>query len=106
MSKGLLADIYVTRACRECSLGGISSRCKQVTILGLPDGDVLEPSDAAPAVKIVRRLFGGVEYLHLEPITPGMWAAGGALVSTSDARFNEVSPYALNLHDRDLSKER
>ena len=105
MSKGLLADIYKP-AYSDCSLGGISSKCKKVTILGLPDGEIFEPCEDAPAVTIVRRMIDGVEYLHLEPITPGLWAAGGTLVSTSDSRFSKVSPYALHLHDRDLNKER
>ena len=49
----------------NCSSGGISSRCKSVTLMveGKSCGPVA-PDNDAPAVKLVRRTFGGREYVR------------------------------------------
>lgn len=102
MTKGLIGRILKGRG--DCSLGGISSRCNEVVIVGLgPGSDIFEPTDERPAVRIVKRKFTVVDepYLHIEPTEPGQWAFGGAVVDCCDSRFSEVSTYPLHLHDRD-----
>ena len=101
--KGLIATIYKDH--NDCSLQGISSRCEFVTVVGLPDGEIFEADDKAPAVKIVKRVFAGVPYFHVEPVESGQWAFGGTIVDCCDSRFREVVEYPLRFHDRDLSKE-
>lgn len=64
-----------------------------------------DPSEKYPAVKLVRRMIGGKEYVHAEPADkpPGKWLMhGGSFISTSDSRFGECvgHSYPVPLHDR------
>jgi hypothetical protein len=103
--KGLIGSV-LKDAHGDCSLGGISSRCRDVTIVGLgPDAEIFEVTDDRPAVRIVRRELADGPYLHVEPVEPGQWAFGGAVVHSSDARWRKATQYPLCLHDRDLNKE-
>lgn len=104
MAKGLIAYIYKSEG-RSFSNGGISFRCNEVTVLGCPNGEIFDVTDEAPAVKFVRRMIGGKEYVHLEPVDapPGKLPMfGGCYVSTSDSRFREAHGVfgAIPLFDR------
>ncbi len=117
--KGLRLSILKDALIGDCSNGGISSRCKQVTLVGPDVPAIFEASDDAPAVRLVKRTLGGEIVLHVEPVAPEVafvshvepvglhFMASGAFVATSDARFGEVlrehghSSYcAIKLHDR------
>lgn len=98
----------------DCSNGGISSRCKAVTLVGPGVPEIFGPSDDAPAVRLVRRDVGREIVVHAEPLDasgkpfPRMhFQAGGAFVASSDGRFGNAlralghSGYcAISLHDR------
>lgn len=104
---GLRADIYRNSAYPDgdTSNGGISSRVNQVTIIDGRINGPSEPSDEAPAVRIVERMLGGEPYYHLEPydrpegkLGPMM---GGTYVATPDSRLRRIAPSGvLPLHDR------
>jgi hypothetical protein len=103
--KGIRADIYRARTNNDGSNGGLSSRVDQVTIIdGRIDGP-FEPSDDAPAVRLVERMLNGAPYYHLEPfdrpegkLGPMM---GGTYVATPDSRLRRIAPSGvLPLHDR------
>jgi hypothetical protein len=100
---GLRADIY-RGPYGDCSGGGISSRVNQVTIIDPRIEGPSEPSDDAPAVRLVTRYFGGEPYHHLEPIDKpeGMLGPmmGGTYVATPDSRLRRVVEGAIPLHDR------
>lgn len=102
--KGLHADIF-RWSLGDCSAGGLSGRCKGVTVIGIPGGEIFEPSADAPAVRLVKRTVFGREYVHAEPIDPpkGCRMSGGTFVYTSDARFSAATGtmYPVGLHDRD-----
>ena len=78
---------------------------KKVTIIDEALDGVFEASKEAPAVKIVRRVLCGEEYIHAEPIAEGSYSAGGSFIYTPDSRVRAVSQYPIPLHDRDMSKE-
>lgn len=88
----------------DCSAGGISSRCNEVTLVGLNIPEIFDATPEAPAVKIVSRIIAGeLAYEHVEPVEPVTlgfvgYYAGGTLVYTSDSRF--PSRYPLAFHDR------
>ena len=106
--KGLIGNILKQRG-SDCSLGGISSRCHEVVIVGLgTDAEIFEATDDRPAVRIVKRQLTNHDepYMHIEPLEPGQWAFGGTVVDCCDSRFSEVSTYPLHFHDRNLQKER
>ncbi len=67
--KGLRLSILHDKRIGNCSNGGISSRCSEVTLVGPGIAEIFEATSDAPAVKIVSRNIGG-EYLHVEPIEP------------------------------------
>lgn len=106
--QGLTASIFEDKQIGNCSNGGISSRCKQVTVVGLGKrAEIFEPTDDAPAVKLVKRTIGGRTVVHAEPVNAPPaghigWMAGGAFISTSDSRFSEAAGFygAVSLHDR------
>lgn len=97
--------IYDNKAYGNCSNNGISTRFNTVLLIH-PEG-FIEVDDENPPenlVKIVTRDFGfRGTFTHIEPVarpTGCGWMFGGALVYSSDSRFQEISHYALQLHDR------
>jgi len=80
----------------DCSFDGISSRCKEVTLVGEGIAPIFDATEECPAIKLVRRIIGGLPYVHAELVeTPkGMenrWLMfGGTYVATSDSRFSEA----------------
>lgn len=104
---GLLAHI-LRPAHGDSSNGGMSSRVDQVVVLtDDPRAQVFAPSADMPAVKIVRRTFFGVTYVHAEPAEPPPpgrvgWMFGGCYLMTSDGRWADVTgiDYPVPLHDR------
>lgn len=109
--KGLRLDVYRSKDYfsgyqkdSDCSNGGISARCNEVTLVGPNIAEIFDATPEAPAVKIVSRIIAGeLAYQHCEPVEPVKegcvgYCAGGALVYTSDSRF--PSQYPLSLHDR------
>lgn len=82
---------------------GLSSKASEVTIIDDAVPAMYEPSEKAPAVKLVRRTIGGRPYIHAEPIEePGKgfngWMDGGSYIDSSDSRF--PNDYPIPLHDR------
>ncbi len=104
-TKGLLCEIF-RPSYGDCSAGGISSRFKSVTLMDA-DGP-FEPTDDAPAVRLVRRKIypGEPEYVHAEPVEPcpggACRMAGGTFIYSCDSRFHEAvgHSYPVSLHDR------
>lgn len=107
---GLHANVYKTgrfgRA-SDCTNGGISGRCEQVTVVGIEGAEIFEPTTNSPAVKLVRRVIGGEAVIHAEPVEPPPagsfgWMAGGNFIATSDGRFGRAVGFygAVSLHDR------
>lgn len=104
---GLICNIIVDKDGIDCSNGGLSSQVSNVTLLGC--GGHRKPSSEYPAVKLVRRIIFGAEYLHAEPVDRPANAVGpmfgGAFIYSSDSRFNAVNPYPIPLHDRFETQE-
>lgn len=107
--KGLLVSILEDKRIGNCSNNGISSRCSQVVLVGEGIPEIFEPSEDAPAVKLVKRiLFCTKEYIHCEPVESTRrgnvgYMAGGTFVYSSDSRF--PSDYPIPLHDRQETQE-
>ena len=104
--KGLRCEIFTSQF-GNCSNHGISSRCKEVTLVGPGIPEVFDATDDAPACRVVERDLGG-RYLHVEPMEESPagnthYMFGGSLVYTSDGRF--PSRYPLKLHDRTETPE-
>lgn len=106
--KGLRASIYNNAEYGNCSNGGISAKCKQVTIVGPGIPEIFEANEEAPAVEIERRMIGRDEVVSARPYGKPSdtkeYAGpmfGGCFIYTSDSRFRElVSPQPVALHDR------
>ena len=101
--KGQHCGIFESKSIGNCSMDGISARCKSVTLIGDGIAGVFEPDADAPAVKLVYRNIFGKEYVHAEPVEDVRsgnvgWMAGGSFIYTSDGRF--PSQYPIALHDR------
>ena len=100
--KGLTAEIY--RDNYTCPINAIGDKAR-VTVIDHELPGIFEPSEEAPAVRLVRRKLFGVIYIHAEPMEPGQYSAGGAFIYTSDSRLRAINQYPIPLHDRDMSKE-
>lgn len=118
MPKGLTADIFksTTRdgVPQDHSNGGISSRCREVTVMDLPGGEVFDVTPERPAVRLVQRIIYGKPYVHAEPIDQPKGVLGpmfgGCYIATCDSRFRQEAtrlgcPGAVPLHDRFESRE-
>ena len=103
-NKGISCQIYRWNL-GECSNGGISSKVNAVVLVGPNIDQVFEADEMRPAVKLVKRIIAGKEYVHAEPILPnGEWKhfmAGGTYIK-GDSRFSEAvgHGYPISLHDR------
>ena len=102
--KGLTAEIL--RGSYTSSIN-VMKDSKKVTIIDNALDGVFEATanEEAPAVRIVRRVLFGEEYIHAEPMAEGSYSAGGSFIYTSDSRVRAISKYPIPLHDRDMSKE-
>lgn len=101
-SNCLTASIFKNSLYGTCSNGGISEKWQEVVIafVETEQEHLMIGEKAVPVVKIVRRNIGG-EYVHLEPVAPGSYMAGGSFVYCCDSRFSEnVNRYPVSLHDR------
>ena len=100
--KALRINIYKNNG-SDCSNHGISERFNEI-LLVCESGYIDVNGDEPNLCKLVKRtLFGGREYMHVEPVARpnGIgWMAGGTLVYSCDSRFRELSEYPLSLHDR------
>lgn len=111
--KGLLCSIFEDKRIGNCSNGGISETHKEVlVVMEEKEAQVFDEKPERPTVKIVKRkLFGGEEYIHAEPIEGTKkghigFMAGGTFIYSCDSRFsNLVSPYPVPLHDRQETPE-
>lgn len=104
--KGISLDIYKTNY-GDCSNGGVSSTSYRVTLIDKEVPKLHTPDSHTPAVKLVRRMLGGKEYIHAEPVEPCPaggrgYMHGGCYVATSDSRVNKAigHQYPISLHDR------
>ena len=111
MLKAIPLTVFSNEKYRRCSNGGISERYDEVLLIherGFIPIDMENPPENL--VKVVCRIIGRKEYMHLEPLgkpAPGHvgWMAGGSYAGTSDGRFTEISPYPLSIHDRQETQE-
>ena len=97
--RGLRCSVYISKEFGNCSNGGISSRVKRVTLMGLERGHIFEPTDDSPAVWLHKK--GDYIYVSPErvPLESGRWyMPGGTFIYSSDSRFPSDCP--LPLHDR------
>lgn len=100
--KGLTLSIY--RAGYDCTINAMHGK-KEVTLIDKNIAGIFEPSEDAPAVKIVTRKLFGKDYTHAEPIIPGSYAFGGTYIHCSDSRVRELAEYPIPLHDRQMNLE-
>lgn len=97
------ASVFRAANGSDCTNGGITSRFDTLMVI---DGEVPEgwaaPADR-PAVKIVRRMIVGAEYVHAVPVNIPSGKGtmfGGNFVYTTDSRLRNVCPYPIPVHDR------
>lgn len=100
---GLTAQVY--RGKYESTNGGLTNRVNgvdEVTVLDDAINGPFEPNEKAPAVRLIRRMIGGTEYIHAVPFGfkdhEGMF--GGNFIYTSDSRLRNVCQYPIPVHDR------
>jgi len=105
--KGLLLEVYKNNVSGDCTNQGLSSKVKQIIIVGNDVPQAFEVDSKTPAFKVVTRWKGtDREYHHLEPLEPlnkkdlrtiGP-VFGGNYAFTNDSRF--TYPYPLPIYDR------
>lgn len=100
--KGLRVNIY--RGNYNSPINALEE-AEAATLIDADVVELFEPSDGAPAIRLVRRNLWGEEYIHAEPMEKGSYAFGGSFIYSSDSRFREINKYPIPLHDRDMSKE-
>lgn len=101
--KGLILEIYRAKG-YGCSINVLDKK-DTVTLIDKDIPEIFEANEERPAVRIVRRVIYGTEYIHAEPFERGFYAFGGSYITTSDSRVKTINKYPIPLHDRDMSKE-
>jgi hypothetical protein len=101
--EGLISDILRNSDYR-CSLNVLDA-VQRVTLIDDKIAKIFEPSEEAPAVRLVFRDLPSGKYVHAEPMQEGTYSHGGSFIYSSDSRFRRLNPYPIPLHDRDMSKE-
>ena len=100
--KGFQVEIY---SYRDADAFSPMRHARKVTIIDPAVPAMYEPTEDAPAVRIVRRNLFGREYIHAEPYAPGTYSAGGRFIYSCDSRFREINNYPISLHDRNMDLE-
>ncbi len=99
--KGMHVKVYRSNG-MDCTNSGLTASHSALTLVGPGVPELLEATEDAPAVKLVRRrLFGVEDYLHAEPVTPPAgtgWMDGGNFIWSCDSRF--PNSYPISVHDR------
>ena len=106
--KGVLVNVY--RGGSDSTNRGISSKFGLFILVGEGVPKVHEVTKKTPALKLVRRMIAGEEYLHVEPIHPVPkgnvgYMMGGNFVYSPDSRFRDINDYPIPVHDRSDSVE-
>lgn len=105
-NKGLLVHVYRSDL-GDCTNGGLSGKFN--TFVLIDDANpVFEATADMPALKLVRRMIGSTEYLHVEPVAEKPegnvgYMSGGNFVYSCDSRF--PSKYPISVHDRSETVE-
>lgn len=109
--KALPIEVYRNVFRRDCSNGGITSKCNSL-LLVCDDGfiDIDESNPPENLVVLKTRRICGEEYKHIEPYAKTNsgcvgWMAGGNLAYSCDSRFSRMSQYPLSVHDRQETQE-
>ncbi len=86
---GLIANVY-RWSLGDCSLGGVSSKHNEVTIINAKGP--FEPDADRPAVELMTRNINGVLYIRAVPVKDkNEWHMhGGTFIYTSDSRFDQA----------------
>lgn len=102
---GVLADVYESKAKKNCSLLGISAFTDDVIVIGTMNGRTIKgPVELHDMVKGVYTYGGSLGY-PLAALAEGTsrFAFGGSFVYTSDANLGSDMP--LKLYDRNMTYE-
>lgn len=127
-AKGLTLSVYRDAGSTyDCTLGGVSSKCTRLTLVGIIDdrdkpnlstptpvkelpkeSRIFAPADDRPAVILRIRRQGGARLLYsIEPYQADggtrWYMAGGNYASSCDSRLAELTGHqygALSIHDR------
>jgi hypothetical protein len=82
--------------------GGVSRKYNSFVLVGEGVPEVFEERKDLPALKLVKRNFGGRIYLHAEPFEKPEGhvgpMSGGNFVYSCDSRF--PNDYPISIHDR------
>ena len=101
--KGLRCSILLNATYGDCSNGGISSRVKNVILVGDGIPEIAQASDDYPAVVIDSVKIGAKTHFFAVPKElhdqKTVWTmASAAFIWTTDSRF--PFEYPISLHDR------
>lgn len=98
---GITITVYRAADDRECTNGGPSSRVAQFTLLGPTIDPIFEPSEKAPAIRVVEHPRApGYHFLLPDSLAGRHTMAGGNFAWSCDSRAREVMEYPLPIHDR------
>lgn len=105
--RGLRVSIFRDAAIGDCTNGGVTSAQRGATeaiLMGVPDGNYGEEDirEGDVVLEVVRRTFGGQEYVTCKPRGEKRWSMfGGNFVYSCDGRFRRaVCEYPIAVHDR------
>jgi len=100
---GVLVKVYSDGG--DATNDGLTSKYDEFVLLGI-DGP-FKSNNEHIALKVVKRMIGGREYLHAEAADekdrPSNMVGpmfGGNFIFTTDTRFWEISRYPIPVHDR------
>ena len=103
---GIIIDVYRNDG-QDCTNNGVSANHSRLTVVNVPGP--FEPSENAPAVKLVKGAFDGCAKIVPVDLEGRHTMFGGNYGATSDSRFSnalrEITGYewpssAVAIHDR------
>ena len=104
--KGMTVTVFRRADGYDCTNSGITSKAEQVTLIGPNIPELFEPTEEAPAMRLIERDVGFSKFLIAAPIdakhegkyggSPYMF--GGNFVYSSDDRFPGDHP--IKVFDR------
>jgi hypothetical protein len=98
---GLTITVYRNARGYDSTNGGPSSKVTEFTLIGPTIAPIFEPSEKAPAIRVVEHpRVPGYYYLLPDSLAERQTMAGGNFAWSCDSRVREAFEYPLPIHDR------
>lgn len=100
--KGFIVSVYRDADGSDCTMNGITSKHKRVTLIGKGVPEHYEASEDAPALYLREKVNANGKYVFCAPgdYEEKSYMMGGNFIYCCDSRISRINKYPIPVHDR------